>query len=386
MLDLLRTPTALAVADIRTDGGTQPRAGIDNSVVDDYADAMIDGAEFPSIIVYHDGAAYWLADGFHRLAAWKIANPGRPIPADVRQGDRREAVLHSVGANADHGLRRTNEDKRRAVMRLLGDGEWGQWSDREIARRCHVSHNFVSTLRRSLSSDDSDSTERTYTTRHGTTATMQTASIGKARLTDEEEKQIAIDWLSTYQDSWRTWRDLSDTQIHHANSPCYQAWVKAHPEIRDHKLRIKQAMYELRRRQAEQSVARAADADDNGWEHVQPHHFARPTAHCARCGRELTDPTAVAAGIGPCCARKPTGLSEDELDILHRNRTPDGRLADAIDHHISQLIDVLSTVRQQLKSVQAEAYALGLDSNLNTIVSLLHRLQHHVELRAEEGE
>lgn len=181
MLDLLRTPTALAVADIRTDGGTQPRAGIDNSVVDDYADAMIDGAEFPAIIVYHDGAAYWLADGFHRLAAWKIANPGRPIPADVRQGDRREAVLHSVGANADHGLRRTNEDKRRAVMRLLDDDEWGQWSDREIARRCHVSHNFVSTLRRSLSSDDSDSTERTYTTRHGTVATMQTRNIGESR-------------------------------------------------------------------------------------------------------------------------------------------------------------------------------------------------------------
>lgn len=34
-----------------------------------------------------------------------------------------------------------------AVMRLLDDGEWKHWSDREIAERCAVSDEFVRTER-----------------------------------------------------------------------------------------------------------------------------------------------------------------------------------------------------------------------------------------------
>lgn len=50
------------------------------------------------------------------------------------------------------------------------------WSDRAIAKHVGVSNNFTSEMRRSLSSDDSDvPTDRTYTTKHGTTATMNVA-------------------------------------------------------------------------------------------------------------------------------------------------------------------------------------------------------------------
>ena len=126
-------------ADIQTDGGTQSRTGLYLATVDDYAETMSAGVEFPPIVVYYDGSQYWLADGFHRLAAWKqIHQDFVPIPADVRQGTRRDAILHSVGANSTHGLRRTNEDKQRAVLRLLEDQEWRAWSDREIARRWGV--------------------------------------------------------------------------------------------------------------------------------------------------------------------------------------------------------------------------------------------------------
>ncbi len=65
---------------------------------------------------------------------------------------------------------------RRAVLRLLNDGEWSQWSDREIARRCAVGKSFVGNLRASLATVDS---ERTYTTKHGTPAVMKTANIGR---------------------------------------------------------------------------------------------------------------------------------------------------------------------------------------------------------------
>lgn len=104
------------------------------------------GAVFPPVTAFYDGSHYWLADGFHRLSA-ALELDYVKITADIRQGTRRDAVLYSIGANATHGLSRTNADKRRAVERMLHDEEWRGWSDREIARRCAVSNRFVSNLR-----------------------------------------------------------------------------------------------------------------------------------------------------------------------------------------------------------------------------------------------
>ncbi|WP_421413199.1 ParB N-terminal domain-containing protein [Agrobacterium tumefaciens] len=166
----------IALASISIDGGTQSRASVDQGVVADYADAMRNGAIFPPIVLFHDGKSYWLADGFHRYHALNATGAQRVI-ADVRQGTRRDAILFSVGANASHGLRRTNEDKRRAVLTLLQDAEWSTWSDNEISKRVGVSATTVGTVRKSLSNLDSEN--RTYTTKHGSIATMNTASIGK---------------------------------------------------------------------------------------------------------------------------------------------------------------------------------------------------------------
>lgn len=166
----------IALELIRIDGGTQPRAEVNQEVIREYAQDMLLGVTFPPVILFYDGSNYWLADGFHRYHA-AMQSCHETIAADVRQGTRRDAVLFSVGANASHGLRRTNKDKQRAVETLLRDEQWAKWSDREIARRCGVSHNFVNTLRPSLSSNDSE--ERTYITKHGTEATMNTANIGQ---------------------------------------------------------------------------------------------------------------------------------------------------------------------------------------------------------------
>jgi hypothetical protein len=187
------TETILAV-DIRTDGGTQPRAAIKMDVVREYAEAMAEGATFPPVTVYYDGSDYWLADGFHRVAAAKRIGTVE-LEAEIRQGTRRDAILHSVGANAQHGLRRTNADKRRAVMALLNDEEWRQWSDREIARRCGVHNSFVSRIRSSLSTGDSE--PRTYTTKHGTTATMKTRNIGRK----QEPPKAQQPWYDAEEDA-----------------------------------------------------------------------------------------------------------------------------------------------------------------------------------------
>ena len=187
--------TNIGVSFIRTDGGTQARAGLNKDTVTEYADVLytqdrVSNWPFPPLEVFYDGVDYWLADGFHRLAALRKVfhienNPdatGYVVPCNVRQGTRRDAVLYATGANASHGLPRSDSDKRRAVETLLRDEEWGKWSDREIARRCRVSPTLVGKLRGEIVTVhmDSEPVERVYTTRHGTTATMDTSKIGAA--------------------------------------------------------------------------------------------------------------------------------------------------------------------------------------------------------------
>jgi hypothetical protein len=139
----------ISLSKIVTNAGTQSRAKIDENVIAEYADRMKEGDSFPPVTVFHDGLDYYLADGFHRFfAAKKVGSPG--ILCDVKQGTLRDAILYSFGANNKHGLPRTSADKRKAVIAMLEDIEWQDWSDREIARQCSVSHPFVSALRKEL--------------------------------------------------------------------------------------------------------------------------------------------------------------------------------------------------------------------------------------------
>lgn len=160
---------------IRIDGDTQLREETRTDIVQAYAEDMQAGDIFPPITVFNDGISNWLADGYHRYFAVQACGLGE-ITAHVRQGTRRDALLYAAEANRKHGLSFSNKDKRRIVTLFLNDREWSQWSDREIARRCGVSNTFVSSQRAQLSTVDSEM--RTYTTRHGTQATMNVARIG----------------------------------------------------------------------------------------------------------------------------------------------------------------------------------------------------------------
>lgn len=154
---------------VRLDGDTQPRQFINEDVVNEYAEHLTEDVVFPPVDVFYDGANYWLADGFHRYFANKKAG-FLDIEATVHEGTRRDAVLFSISANAQHGLRRTNEDKRKAVLTLLNDLEWSEWSDHEIARRCHVSNVTVGRIKKSLNLEQ---TEVKYKDKHGNVSTMK---------------------------------------------------------------------------------------------------------------------------------------------------------------------------------------------------------------------
>jgi hypothetical protein len=185
-----RKPEYLAMGLVRTDGGTQARAGINNATVDEYAEALRGGAKLPPVVLYHEKSAdaYWLADGFHRVHAHRSIG-SVDILAVVKDGTRRDAVLHAVGANASHGLRRTNADKRRAVAMLLADELWSQWSDREIARQCAVCAPLVADVRKAICNPVTDepaapaenAVAATRTVSRGGTAYQQkVGNIGKA--------------------------------------------------------------------------------------------------------------------------------------------------------------------------------------------------------------
>ena len=184
--------TTLPIQAITRDVQCQPRVYLTPNVINEYAEEMSGGAIFPPVIVFHEGDTYWLADGFHRLAAAERAGVD-VVSCEIREGTIRDAVLYSVGTNATHGLQRMSHDKRRAVETLLEDPEWSQWSDREIARRCAVSHTFVQNLKNSLATfaSDKDLGSVKYTDRWGGTRLMNITNIGtSSRPSDPAEVRI----------------------------------------------------------------------------------------------------------------------------------------------------------------------------------------------------
>jgi hypothetical protein len=168
----------LAISEIARDMLLQPRATLHQDWIEEYAAEMAGDAKFPPIVVFFDGVRHWLADGFHRTHA-AVAAGLSTILASVRLGTRRDALLYSLAANADHGYRRTTDDKRRAIDIMLADPVWVLWSNSEVARRCGVDHKTVAARRTALAPIIGNSQDSSrLVTRGGSTYEMNTAGIG----------------------------------------------------------------------------------------------------------------------------------------------------------------------------------------------------------------
>jgi ParB-like chromosome segregation protein Spo0J len=144
---------AVTLDQIRIDGGTQPRETIDQATVDEYAEAMERRTRFPPLVVYFDGENAWLADGFHRYYAALKAGV-QSVDVDWREGTLEMAKLYAAGANAEHGLRRTPGDKRRAIEMVLSTKAGRRWTQEQIARHCHVAQSYVSVVANKYHSDN----------------------------------------------------------------------------------------------------------------------------------------------------------------------------------------------------------------------------------------
>lgn len=184
------TTKTMDLADITADVRCQSRTELDDALVAEYAEQITAGSTFPPLMAIQGDEGTYLYDGFHRYYALKRA-ARTSAKVEVTSGTLRDAVLRSAGANATHGKRRSNADKRRSVETLLNDQEWSGWNNSEIARRCAVSEALVRSARPIFEKNED---RPKLTQRNGTTYEMSTVNIGKRESTASQETDRLSDF------------------------------------------------------------------------------------------------------------------------------------------------------------------------------------------------
>ena len=137
----------VAIESIEMDASTQCRDALNEDAIEDYAERMDAGDEFPPVELFGSTEKCWIGDGWHRIKA-ALKSGRTTIEANLHSGGRTEAVRHAAGANKGHGVQRTNADKRKAVEVALK--AFTKMSDRMLADICGVDHKTVSTARTRL--------------------------------------------------------------------------------------------------------------------------------------------------------------------------------------------------------------------------------------------
>lgn len=197
------TPTAgrprkVMIEHIEYDSENQARERLDNDTVAEYAEAMERKEKLPPIVCYHDGSTYWLADGFHRYHAARKRGE-KVIEAQVIKGSRDDARWHAAGANTQHGLKRSPEDKRKAVRLALALRP--TMSDNKIAAHCGVSPHTVASVRSGSSMQNAKMGTSRVATRNGVEYPINTANIGRRPDPREEATESPAEPSDPWHDS-----------------------------------------------------------------------------------------------------------------------------------------------------------------------------------------
>ena len=145
------TRMTLPTNQIEATTATQVRTKMHKDVIEAYIHDIKCGAIMPPLVVFaeRESQRYILADGFHRLHAAVNADKSE-VEIELHEGGMQEALMFALGANAGHGLRRTNADKRNAVKLALKNPEISQYQVQEIADICRVTVRTVQRIRTDL--------------------------------------------------------------------------------------------------------------------------------------------------------------------------------------------------------------------------------------------
>jgi len=136
----------LTVDDLSLDDRLQMREKMDDDHTATLAENLADLP--PCKVVQDDDGHCYLWDGWHTLYAHELKGV-KKIPCVVTDGTWLDAFILAAGANRDHNaLRRTNADKRKAVLCLLEENKRGGhgWSKNRIAEMAHVTHTTVNRI------------------------------------------------------------------------------------------------------------------------------------------------------------------------------------------------------------------------------------------------
>jgi|GEM_PF-5960994 len=147
--DTVPLEATIKIDSIRDEPNLQMRTRLDLKVVQEYATAIEDGATFPPVDVFEcEGPKgyYYLADGFHRVAAAKAAGQTE-VHARIHPRGFSESMSFALSANSEHGLRRSSADKREAIKVALK--VFPELSNVGIAQLCSVSESSVRNYRES---------------------------------------------------------------------------------------------------------------------------------------------------------------------------------------------------------------------------------------------
>lgn len=127
------------------DSRLQCRTEVPQAIIDEYREGWKNQAKFPPIQVYQVDDEFLVVDGFCRVMAAASVGKSR-VPCEVHDGTFHDALKAACGANAQHGLRRSNADKKRAATIAITN--FPDLSSREIAEICGVSHAYVQSMRK----------------------------------------------------------------------------------------------------------------------------------------------------------------------------------------------------------------------------------------------
>lgn len=141
--------------------GLQMRAGLSRATVAEYVEEMKSHVAFPPLRVIKDETSLFLVDWFHRLAAMKRLGY-KTATCEVSEGTFADALRAALGANAAHGLRRTNADKRHALESAWANRSLlfgGEPTHNQLAEACAVSRSSARRFREGVLKEQPRRTE-----------------------------------------------------------------------------------------------------------------------------------------------------------------------------------------------------------------------------------
>jgi SAM-dependent methyltransferase len=144
----------IPIANIIVDPQVQLKARrLDNDTVSAYVEALSNGSQFPPVTIFQNSTGLWLADGFHRVSAYRFLGLTE-IEAEIEHGDKQDAMVHAATSNVAHGRPMSQAQKREAGERLI---KLTHWTNVEIAKKLACAEATIRNWRSKIESQNCDS-------------------------------------------------------------------------------------------------------------------------------------------------------------------------------------------------------------------------------------